>query len=97
MKRFLTLIIAAILFATAVLFGFKNQQLVNVNYFIAANEIRLSSLLAIIFFLGMILSIIFCAFFYLKLKIKNRSLRKVNKKQSEALTQLRLASNPVKD
>jgi len=97
MKRFLTLTIAVILFATAVLFGFKNQQLVNVNYLIAENDIRLTSLLAIIFFLGMITSIVFCTFFYLKLKIKNRSLRKVNKKQSDELTRLRLASTPVKD
>ena len=32
MKRFLTLIIAVLLFAIAIILGLKNQQLITVNY-----------------------------------------------------------------
>ena len=89
MKRFLTLIAAVLLFAIAVIVGLKNQQLVNVNYLIAENEIRLATLLAIIFMVGFIASTVFAGLFYLKLKMKNRQLRKLNNKQRKELNQLR--------
>jgi len=97
MKRFLTLIIAISLFAIAIILGLKNQQLINVNYLIAENEIRLATLLALIFLLGFIIAFLFSGFFYLKLKMKNRQLRKSYNKQCKELAQLRLISAPEKD
>lgn len=97
MKRFLTLIVAVLLFVIAVALGLKNQQLININYLIAQNEIRLATLLAIIFMLGFVVAALFAVLFYLKLKLKNRQLRKLNKKQRKELNQLRSISAPEKD
>lgn len=97
MKRIITLIVAVLLFAIAVALGLKNQQLINVNYLIAENEIRLATLLAIIFLLGFIVAAFFAMLFYLKLKIKNRQLSRLNKKQRKELNQLRTLPTPEKD
>ena len=97
MKRFLTLITAVLLFAIAVILGLKNQQLINVNYLIAENEIRLATLLAIIFMVGFIVAAVFAGLFYLKLKMKNRQLRRLNNKQRKELNQLRTITASEKD
>ena len=97
MKRFFTLIAAVLLFAVAVVLGLKNQQLININYLIAENEIRLATLLAIIFMLGFLVATLFAGLFYLKLKIKNRQLRKLNNKQRKELSQLRTISASEND
>lgn len=89
MKLFFTLLIAILLFAVTIIIGLKNQQLVDINYLLAANEIRLATLLAIIFVIGFLSACFFAAAFYLKLKMKNRQLRKLNNKQLKELTQLR--------
>ena len=89
MKRFITLVIKILFFILAVVLGLKNQQIINLNYLIAQNEIRLSTLLAIIFSIGFIASALVNFFFYFKLKIKNRQLRKLNKKQRQELNELR--------
>jgi len=95
MKRIITLIIAILLFVIAALLGLKNQQLVNVNYLLAQSEMRLSTLLAIIFLIGFITSGTLAVLFYLRLKIKNRQLLKMNKKHSKEINELRAL--PVKD
>jgi putative membrane protein len=92
MKRFLTLLSAVLLFAIAVVLGLKNQQVININYLIAENEIRLATLLAIIFMLGFVVANLITAFFYVKLRMKNRQLRKTNNKQRKELEQLRTIS-----
>ncbi len=94
MKRFLLLTITIILFALAAALGLKNQQLVNVNYLIAQNELRLSTLLAIIFMFGFLLSACFAFLFHLKQRYINNRLRKANKKQRKELNELR--STPEK-
>ncbi|MFT6927454.1 MAG: putative membrane protein [Psychromonas sp.] len=95
MKRIITLIITILFFVVAALLGLKNQQLVNINYLLAQSEMRLATLLAIIFLIGVITSGIIAVLFSLKLKIKNRQLLKMNKKQSKELNELRAL--PVKD
>lgn len=97
MKRFLTLIIAVLLFAIAIILGLKNQQLITVNYLVAENDIRLATLLAIIFLVGFIVAMLFTGLFYLKLKMKNRQLRRLNNKQHKELEQLRTISASEKD
>ena len=89
MKRFLTLILIVLLFAIAIVLGLKNQQVVNINYLLAQSEVRLSTLLAINFMFGFITSSCFGTLFYLRLKMKNRQLRKLNKKQRKELNLLR--------
>ena len=93
MKRFATLIVLVLLFAVAIVLGLKNQQMVNVNYLIAQNDVRLSTLFAINFMLGFIVSACFGAFFYFRLTMKNRRLNKVNKKQRKALNQTSETNN----
>lgn len=89
MKRFITLIVAILLFAVAILLGLKNQQLVDINYVIAENEIRLATLMAIVFILGFISASFFAGIFMLKVKMRNGQLRRLNNKQTKELTQLR--------
>ena len=89
MKRFLTLIVTILLFFIALALGLKNQQLITFNYLIAQSEMQLSTLLAATFLFGFIFSAIFMGLFYLQLKIRNRQLRKLNKKQRKKLDQLR--------
>ncbi|PKF62906.1 DUF1049 domain-containing protein [Psychromonas sp. psych-6C06] len=95
MKRFLTIMLIVLLFAIAIILGLKNQQLVNINYLLAQSEMRLSTLLAINFLLGFVVSACFGSLFYLRLMIKNRQLRKLNKKQRKELNLLR--TTPEKD
>jgi len=97
MKRFVTLIITVLLFITAVVLGLKNQQVINVNYLVAQSEMRLATLLAIVFLLGFLVSAVVYVPFYLKLKMKNRQLRKMNNKQRKALNQSSVASALPKD
>jgi putative membrane protein len=89
MKRSITLVVTILFFILAVVIGLKNQQLIHLNYLIAQNEIRLSTLLAIIFSIGFIASMLVNSFFYLKLKMQNLHLRKLNKKQHKELNELR--------
>ena len=95
MKRFLTLVLIVLLFAITIVLGLKNQQVVNINYLLAQSEIRLSTLLAINFMFGFIISGCFGMLFYLRLTMKNRNLRKLNKKQRKELNLLR--TNTEKD
>ncbi|MEI6896947.1 MAG: LapA family protein [Psychromonas sp.] len=89
MKHFLTLVVIIILFVIAIILGLKNQQIVNINYLIAQSDIRLSTLLAVNFMLGFIVSVCFGTLFYLRLSMTNRHLRKLNKKQRKELNLLR--------
>ena len=92
MKRFLTLVFIVLLFAIAIVLGLKNQQAVNINYLLAQSEVRLSTLLAINFMFGFIISGCFGTLFYLRLTMKNRHLRKLNKKQRKELNLLRTST-----
>ena len=92
MKRFFTLVLLILLFAIAIILGLKNQQIVNINYLLAQSEVRLSTLLAINFMFGFIVSGCFTTLFYLRLTMKTRQLRKLNKKQRKELNLLRTSS-----
>ena len=95
MKRFLTLVLIILLFSITIVLGLKNQQVVNINYLIAQSDVRLSTLLAINFMLGFIVSGCFALLFYLRLLMRNRVLRKANKKQRKELNLLRTTSEKV--
>lgn len=89
MKRFILLVLLVLLFIIAIVLGLKNQQTVNINYILAQSDIRLSTLLAINFLLGFIVSGCIGMLFYLRLMMKTRHLRKLNKNQRKELSLLR--------
>ena len=72
MKRFLTLIVTVLLFIVAIVLGLKNQQIINVNYLVAQSDMRLATLLAIIFLFGFFVAIVFASLFYLKVFLTNK-------------------------
>lgn len=92
MKNFITLVITILLFVIAIVLGLKNQQAINFNYLVAQSEIRLATLLAIIFLIGFIVSSTLSFLFYLKLKLKNRQLLKITNRQNKELNELRALS-----
>ncbi|MBN6710540.1 DUF1049 domain-containing protein [Haemophilus haemoglobinophilus] len=82
----LVLLVAVILVAVTI--GANNDQIITFNYVIAQNELRLSTLVALLFGLGLVLGWLITAFFYLKLKLKNLSLSRQVKRQSALITEL---------
>ena len=90
MKRFLTIFFTALFFVVAVILGLKNQQLITVHFLVAQNELRLSTLLAIIFSIGFSVALFLGSFGYLRLKIRNRRLHRINKKQLRVINDLRI-------
>ena len=89
MKRFLTILFTVLFFVIAVILGLKNQQVVTLHFLVAQNELRLSTLLAIVFAVGFSIAVIFFSYFYVALKMKNRRLRKINVKQHKIINDLR--------
>ncbi|OOS00072.1 hypothetical protein B0186_06830 [Canicola haemoglobinophilus] len=80
------LLIAVVLVAVTI--GANNDQLITFNYVIAQNELRLSTLVALLFGLGLILGWLITAFFYLRLKLKSLSLSRQVKRQAALITEL---------
>lgn len=76
MKSFLIAVIIGILFLVALCFGASNEQIVQINYFIAQGEFRLPLVLAWVFLSGFLISWIFAGFYIIKLKLSLRACRK---------------------
>ena len=55
----------------AITIGANNDQVISFNYIVAQSEFQLSTLVAILFGLGLILGWLITGLFYLKLKVKN--------------------------
>jgi len=89
MKRFLTILITVVFFIIVIVLGLQNQQSVTFNYLIAQNDLRLSTLLAVIFSFGFIIALCLGSYFHLALKMKCRQLNKLNIKQRRELNDLR--------
>lgn len=79
MKRFLTLVVFVCVLLLAILVGAQNDQLVVVNYLIAQSELRLSVLMAVMFLLGVVISLCIISVFWLRLKWKLRQLERKQK------------------
>lgn len=95
MKRFLTILITVLFFVVAVILGLKNQQLVTLHFLIAQNELRLSTLLAIIFGMGFFVAALCFSYFHIALKITNGRLRKINNKQHKIIDDLRIKTEKI--
>nr|WP_210147292.1 LapA family protein [Shewanella sp. WXL01] len=63
-------------FVLALIFGARNEQVVTISYFVAEGEYRLPIVLAVVFFLGFIISWLFASFYLVRLKLTLRSKQK---------------------
>ena len=88
MKYILTLIITLTLAIVGVTIGANNDQIINVNYVIAKSEIRLSTLVAILFGFGFLLGWLVTGIFYLRLKLRNAGLNRLLKRQTQQINEL---------
>ena len=80
------IVLAIVLVAITV--GANNDQIITFNYIVAESQFQLSTLVAILFGLGLILGWLITGFFYLKLKIKNISLARQVKRQTLQINEL---------
>ena len=87
-KYALSFIIIVAIVIVAVTVGANNDQIITFNYIFAQNEIRLSTLVAVLFGLGLVLGWLITGFFYLRLKIRNISLMRQIKRQTLQISEL---------
>lgn len=87
-KYILGFIIALAIVLVAITVGANNDQVITFNYIVAESQFQLSTLVAILFGLGLILGWFITGFFYLKLKLKNMSLNRQIKRQSLQISEL---------
>lgn len=87
-KYILGFIIVLTIILVSVTIGANNDQLINFNYLIAQQQVQLSTLVAILFGLGLLLGWFITAFFYLKLKLKNIALNRQIKRQVQQIAEL---------
>lgn len=96
MIKYILVIVTAIMIAlVAVTIGANNDQLITFNYMIAQNELKLSTLVAILFGFGLILGWLISAVFCLKLKLKNMALSRQVKRQTQQIAELTSSRDKV--
>lgn len=88
MKYILGFVLALSIVLVAVTIGANNDQVISFNYIIAQGEFQLSTLVAILFGLGLILGWLITGFFYVKLKLKNMALARQVKRQTTQINEL---------
>ena len=82
----LIFVLAIVLVAVTV--GANNDQVITFNYIVAQSQFQLSTLVAILFGLGLILGWFITGFFYIKLKLKNIALNRQIKRQTLQINEL---------
>ena len=87
-KYILGFVIAVAVILVGFTIGANNDQLITFNYVIAQSELRLSTLVAILFGFGLILGWLITGIFYLKIKLQNIALNRRVKRQSQQITEL---------
>lgn len=87
-KYILGILIVIAVIIVAVTIGANNDQLITFNYIFAQSELRLSTLVAILFGLGLILGWLVTGIFYLKVKVQNIALNRRVKRQAQQITEL---------
>ncbi len=86
MKSFIAMILVALFFVLALLFGASNEQeMVTISYFVAQGKYRLPVVLGIVFLAGFLISWLFAIYYITKMKLV---VRKANKKIDQLETQL---------
>ncbi|AHG75522.1 Predictive membrane protein [Mannheimia varigena USDA-ARS-USMARC-1296] len=87
-KYILGLLIVVSVVIVTITVGANNDQLITFNYIVAQSELRLSTLVAILFGLGLILGWLVTGIFYLKVKLQNIALNRRVKRQTQQITEL---------
>lgn len=87
-KYIFGLIIVLAIVLVAVTVGANNDQVITLNYIVAQSQFQLSTLVAILFGLGLILGWFITGFFYIKLKLKNIALNRQIKRQTLQINEL---------
>lgn len=90
MKYILGIVITLAILMVAATIGANNDQLITVNYIVAKSELRLSTLVALLFGFGLLLGWLITGIFYLKLKLQNIALNRRLKRQTQQLNDLTL-------
>ncbi|RKS87713.1 putative membrane protein [Orbus hercynius] len=105
MKFVILFLVLIVIFAISITLGANNNQPVVFNYLLAQTQLRLSTLLAILFGTGFVLGWLLTGIFFVKVKFKlssaQRKLRKLQKmyddeiaaRQRTELTTLPLTEN----
>ncbi|HDR0999942.1 TPA: LapA family protein [Pasteurella multocida] len=94
-KYILGLVLVLAIVLVAITIGANNDQIISFNYIVAQSEFRLSTLVAILFGLGLILGWLISAIFYIKLKLKNMSLTRQLKRQTLQINELTTTRDKV--
>ena len=95
-KYILGFIIILAIVLVAITVGANNDQIITFNYIVAQSQFQLSTLVAILFGLGLILGWFISGFFYLKLKIKNMALSRQIKRQTLQINELTTTRDKAK-
>ena len=95
-KYILGFIIILAIVLVAITVGANNDQIITFNYIVAQSQFQLSTLVAILFGLGLILGCFITGFFYLKLKIKNMALSRQIKRQTLQINELTTTRDKAK-
>ena len=74
-KYILAALVIITLAIVGITIGANNDQMITFNYAIAQSELRLSTLVAILFGFGLILGWLITGIFYLRLKLQNMALQ----------------------
>ncbi|PVX32664.1 putative membrane protein [Pasteurella langaaensis DSM 22999] len=96
LKYIFGFIIVLAIVLVAITVGANNDQVITFNYMFAQSDFKLSTLVAILFGVGLILGWLITGIFYLKLKIKNialtRQVKRLNQQVNELTTSLNKAA-----
>lgn len=95
-KYILGFIIILAIVLVAITVGANNDQIITFNYIVAQSQFQLSTLVTILFGLGLILGWFITGFFYLKLKIKNMALSRQIKRQTLQINELTTTRDKAK-
>ena len=83
MKGLFTFLVLIIVLVIAIIIGSRNQELVTINYLIAQSELRESTLMAIILYLGIVIGMLTMFGSWLKLSWQVKSLKNQVKRLSK--------------
>ncbi|EXI61878.1 membrane protein [Mannheimia granulomatis] len=87
-KYILGVLIVIAVIIVAITIGANNDQIITFNYIVAQSELRLSTLVAVLFGLGLILGWLVTGIFYLKVKLQNIALTRRVKRQAQQIAEL---------
>lgn len=88
LKYILVAVVAIAVIILAVTVGADNDQVISFNYLIAQSEMRLSTLVALLFGLGLILGWAITGAFYLRLRLRLMGQGRQIKRQEQKIKEL---------